>query len=403
MILVKYCGAFQSNVDPCLFWFRHDDEWESGKHAGDWRGYGGLHVDDMRGRATRRKVRELMEVLEGRGYMVKLQIIEQGEVFESIGERFEETQDGVLGDQLQYADQKLTEVPLAENRWKQRTAECSEEERQAFASTQGQLSWVTQRTKPCLAYEASVAASKKNAPTIADVVRINKAVRMLKTRPENRYKVFVPKLKEAAELGWRVVQVPDAGEGEMKCEDWTKSQGGRIIGLMAKAPVGTPGRMAVVDVSTRKLKRTTHSSFDAETVNAIDATDVSLGVVELVNEWQYGMRMGKAAALRHWQEGQKWPEEELMRETPLETHTDADDLVAVVEQLRVKAGMSRRRRLDVADLREMRQRGEMRRLLHVSGQRIHADALTKPRGQTKMTTQRLIDLLRSGWYEPEGA
>ena len=59
------------------------------------------------------------------------------------------------------------------------------------------------------------------------------------------------------------MQIPDAGEGELKSEDWTKSQGGRIIGLMARAPVGTPGLMAVVDVSTRKLKRTTHSSFDA--------------------------------------------------------------------------------------------------------------------------------------------
>ena len=81
-------------------------------------------------------------------------------------------------------------------------------------------------------------------------------------------------------------------------------------------------------------------------------------------------------------------------------HTDAKDLVDNVESLRVKAGFSKRRRIDIADMKELRSQGLLRRLLHVMGDFIHSDPLTKQRTRTRQTMERLVELLRTGYYEP---
>ena len=395
----------RSKVDACLFYLERVDCDESSGCR--WGGYGALHVDDMRGRAQRGAVRAMYEALLAAGYRVKLQVVEHGQTFESIGERFVEYPDRIEKDQLQYIDSKLEPVQFdAPDRWKQRSSKLTQSERAGFASTQGQLSWVTQRTKPEFAYEASVAATVKGSEDlcVADCMRLNKVVKTLKTRPESRDAHSVPKLKTAVEIddhtghrkGFRVVTLADAGEGERSREDWTRSQGGRIVGLMVDAPLGEAGHMAVVDCSSRRLKRTTHSSFDAETVNAIDALDVSLGVCELVSEWQHGVRPTPS-----FENSFQW-EAGIRPAVPLELHVDANDLVEAVEGLRMKPTFKRRRKLDIADIRELRAEGGLRRLLHVQGKGFHADPLTKPRKVTQQTTLILQTLLRTGVYRPSG-
>ena len=396
----------RSKLDPCaFFFFDYDDAKGSSRtqcSGAGYAGYGGLHVDDMRGRAKRRIVWALFNDLLNRGYKVKLQVIEEGDVFESIGERFVEKANGVQRDQHQYVDQRLTEVPLPGDRWKFKRATTTTEERAAYGSAQGQLSWVAQRTKPEAAYESSVAATLKTSPslTVADVCRLNKTIRTLKNRDEQRWSWWTPKIRDGDERGWRVVIVADAGEGESKREEWNKSQGGRIIGLMAMAPVGTPGSMAVVDVSSRKVKRQTHSSFDAETVNGIDAVDVGLGVRELVREWTFGVTPSKGEVVKEWMGSHSFREDGSDGKVPMELHTDCEDLVTAVEGTKQHKQMKRRRRLDVADLRELRARGELRMLLHVDGRYMHADCLTKPRKVSQQTSNLLRELLSTGHYWP---
>ena len=98
-----------------------------------------------------------------------------------------------------------------------------------------------------------------------------------------------------------------------------------------------------------------------------------------------------------WADLKQWPA--LPHEVPLEIHIDARDVTDAVESLRIRPGMAKRRRLDVADLQELREMGCLRQLLHVMGKHIHADPLTKPRVLTQQTMTRLVELLRSSYYE----
>ena len=85
----------------------------------------------------------------------------------------------------------------------------------------------------------------------------------------------------------------------------------------------------------------------------------------------------------------------------MEIHTDCTGVVDNVETLGVKPGdVGKRRRVDVADLKELQAFGHLRRLLHVSGKHIHADPLTKQKVHTKETTCRLTQLLTDSWYKP---
>ena len=172
------------------------------------------------------------------------------------------------------------------------------------------------RTKAEAAYETSVAASVKNAPVVADAARVNKMIRQLKHHDVSRYKVRTPKIRQAKEDGWRILVHADCGEGEMSRDEWSKAQGGRIIGLMKNDDVGAAGDICAVDVSTRKLKRATHSSFDGECINSIDALDVALGVQEIVHEWHWGVRPAKQELVKIWLDTGHWPELEVYSTPP---------------------------------------------------------------------------------------
>ncbi len=322
--------------------------------------------------------------------------MDQGYEFEYVGERYFEGKDHVLIDQEQYADSKLKEVTLAKNRYKQRDSDCTAAELHAYRSVQGSLAWLTGRTRPELQYESSVAATRFNCLKVKDVNRLNKAVRVAKD-PRWRYKLRIPKLKK--ENGFRVVIVPDAGEGELAQSDWSKAQGGRIVGIMSEGSVGDTGELAICDIRSTKLKRVTHSSFDAECVNTIEAADVALGVVELIHEYQHGIRPSRVDSVRGWLQSQQWPDLGPDDCVKMEIHTDCQDVADNVETLGLK-DMSKRRRVDIADLKELRTFGQLRRMLHVSGSHIHADPLTKQKTTTKATSQRLVQLLANSWYEP---
>jgi len=360
-------------------------------------GYGGVHVDDMRGRAKRSMIEYLHQTLsEVFGFTVKVQIVEIGDTCEFVGERYTELAECVLIDQEQYVEGKLGEVVFdGPKRWKTRDADCTSAELHDFRSRAMSLAWVTCRTRPEIQYESSVAATRFNNLHVHDVLRLNKAIRIVKD-PRWRYRLRIPKLQKLK--GFRVVIAADAGEGELKNNDWTKAQGGRVIGVMNDGMVGDGGAMAIADVRSGKLKRVTHASFDAETVNAIESVDVALGVVELIREWQVSVRPGRAASMHAWLDTNEWPDEHGY--VDMELHTDCRDLVDNVEAEVVTKQLTKRRRIDVADLRELRKLGQLRRLLHVDGDYIHPDPLTKYRTLAKRTMGRLVDLLRTSHYDP---
>jgi hypothetical protein len=72
-----------------------------------------------------------------------------------------------------------------------------------------------------------------------------------------------------------------------------------------------------------------------------------------------------------------------------------------VESVKLDAGMSKRRRCDIGDLKECVRLGDLLPLVFVAGPTNPADGLTKHRSRTTTTMTRLIDLVTSGWYDPD--
>jgi len=395
-------GCVRSKLDPCLVFV--PTQGDVLKVAGDtspWDGYAAIHVDDMMGRATRPVIKWLQQRLEEDGFIVKLQVVEVGESFEYVGERCEELEDGFLLDQFQYCDQRLAEVPLMDDRWKQRYAECTAEELSSFRTALGSGSWVTGRTRPELQYETSFAASAVNGLKIRDVLRLNKTVRVLRD-PRWRYRMRVPKIDIAN--GMRVVCIADCGEGEQRPDTWEKCQGGRCVGLMSMAPVGTEGAFALVWINSGKLSRVTHSSFDGECVNVVETVDMALAIELLVEEVEYGVMPSRRARMEAMRDGAASSEAVERAPIGIEVHTDSKSLVDRVASRMLEAGMAKRRKQDVADLQELTFEEQLRDpLFHCSGKAIPMDPLTKPASQAKQTSARLREVLEGGYYRPESA
>jgi hypothetical protein len=85
---------------------------------------------------------------------------------------------------------------------------------------------------------------------------------------------------------------------------------------------------------------------------------------------------------------------------PVELHTDSNSLVTHVESCKLDAGMSKRRKIDVADIQQLRREGQLKRLVHIQGLRNPVDPLTKERARSRATAEYLVELLSTGWYEP---
>ena len=395
-------GCLRSKNDPCLVFIPTWGTEE--KVRGDtspWDGYAAIHIDDMMGRATRPAIAWLEQALLTAGFPVKLQIVEVGESFEYVGERCQELSDGFLIDQFQYCDQKLEEVKLGNNRWKRRDAECTDEEVSSFRTGLGSASWVTGRTRPEVQYETSAGATAVNALRIRDVLRLNKAIRVLKD-PRWRYALRVPKIDISN--GVRLVGIADCGEGEQRPGSWEKCQGGRCVGLMSMAPVGTEGSFAPLWINSGKLSRVTHSSFDGETINVIETVDMALAIESLLEEVEYGVQPGRRTRIEGMRDGVGECGPVARAPIPIEMHTDSKSLVDRVGSRKLDAGMSKRRKQDVADLQELTFEGQMRDpLFHCSGTAIPMDPLTKPANLAKKTSLQLRMLLEEGYYRPESA
>ncbi len=170
-----------------------------------------------------------------------------------------------------------------------------------------------------------------------------------------------------------------------------------MIGIQdaALAP-GEAGWFSTVAWRSGKLRRVTHSSFDAEAIAAVEALDAALMVCMMLEEGQNGVRGSRKEILAGYMEKGYLEHDEVV--VPVEMHTDSKSLVDRVTSMSTTS-LSKRRKADVADLRECVDRGELQ-ILHIAGKQNPADCLTKHRSRTKQTTQRFVQLVREGWYEP---
>ena len=377
--LTTRMGWTVSRLDPSYFWYRHN---------GELLGMLPVHVDDGWGGGTPEFLSFFKEVLEEETELGTCLIGETETDF--IGMHLQETEDGLYLDQDLYIELKVKEMPLDEKRSKQPWLPATDDELELYRAALGCYSWV-QLTRPEVAREASELAAVFHNLTIFDCLQLNKAVRILKeetAKPE--HKLFLPRLPD---VPLKTVALVDAGLGD-------RTIGARCIGLMERdLPRGAGGPFAPVDVRAGRIHRVAHSPFDAETLIAVEGADAGLSVAMFVDEAERGPQPSmwdrKCAALDGVDLGPR------TCEVPLELHSDSMGMITKVRANRVDPNMCKRRRLDIADLKELVDMGLMRDPVHHVGVTNPIDALTKDRKHTTKTMPLLLKLLRTGWYKPD--
>jgi hypothetical protein len=317
-----------------------------------------------------------------------------------------EDEGGVTQTQEKYISAKLHELELTKRRAKQRFDTVTPEERHGMKSLLGAVRWV-QKTAPEAGYELAKLSTwvSREDCCVQDIMRTNKLVRVLRdglTRQtphqphiaREKPRVRLPRFPESAKF--KVVVVVDAGEPKDERGYCGKWHGAILIGLMIDdwADVGL---FSTVYSKSGHITRVAHSSFDGETLVAIEGIDLALSSALLVEEFESGPRMGMWDRKLMQIEGVEFKRE---LEVPLELHTDYKDLVDRTRKITFDANMAKRRKCDVADLQELETLGILRPIVKIAGPKNPVDCGTKEMSFESGPYMRLCELVRDGVYEP---
>ena len=139
-----------------------------------------------------------------------------------------------------------------------------------------------------------------------------------------------------------------------------------------------------------------HDSFDVETVSAVDGVDAGLCVAGMVEEFY--SRPLPDLKTRILQRLSEEPGEARLHVLVL-LDTDCYSLVVNVKAPKVVRKLSKRRAIDVSDLRECIRLGELQ-VRAIEGLTNPMDACTKALAKTVRTRAILVELLSTGVYTP---
>ena len=342
-----------------------------------------LHVDDVRGRFDPVEWKNLEEKLRQKNIKIGSLIV-QAEKSTFCGMQFSEFSDGRIEiDQDAYIAQKLT-VPdkiVVKN-----DDELLDKiQLKSFATYIGKLIWVipTQNSK---GFEISMLARRRDCARHGDYKRMRKLIVEIRDAPDH---IVLPKMSNKIPI--KLVGIVDAGGGEevlapLKRRDQQCS----IIGIQEASQPGTPGKFAVLSFSCVGIKRVCHSSFDIEATAVVFTLDLIQNYRILIGEYSIG-------PCPHRQESvlrKAWSE----KLCSAELHSDAMSLVKVVKS-NTSHSLSRRRSLDVEDIRQALAERAISGILHILGETNPADVGTKVASKCRRGMQAFLALI-AGWYEP---
>ena len=386
---LKLLNFVQSRIDPCI-WFHFDEQ-------GELECILPIHVDDTRGGASDECIAWMMVAMHGQFVIGMAESGQQKTTF--VGVTFEDQFDdnGVLVacdlHQFDYIDNKCIPIEISAVRTKARNDEATPNEFKQFQTLLGCMMWIL-RTVVEVCFELSVLASRVADLRIDDLLRLNRLVRAIRN-PHNRHPWRIPSID--CEV-WKVLGIGDSSLGNVGDEE-TRTQGCRVLGMVPYHPGkrGEATDFSCVDVRSGRVRRVVHSSFDGETVVAVEIVDTMLSLQMLLDELRRGPYLNLLQRKILVIEGQE-PEPEIL--TRGELHTDCNSLVTRTNSLKVDPNMTKRRKLDVADIKEVIQEGFVDPLVHINGDFNPANAGTKKISWYHVTMRRLVALVTDCYYEP---
>ena len=352
-------GFVQSLIDPCLLILV-----DSGKVVCVLV----LYVDDLICAGHKEQAAKVMHALAAKYPMGQL---EESWKLQSISYtgmdiNFHRGSDGTLSSvvltQEAYVKSKfpgaIKELETALNGHKATAQDlCTARQADSFRSGNGKLAW-SGNTRPQNSFEISELASSAKAPTIGDAKKLLKTLRQVLEHAADGITLTKLDPKRLGVVGFGDASFANRGE---------RTQGGFIVLLAegdAELQSVTATRIRADSVNSQKatgniamfrstkISRVCVGTFDTETIEAVETVDASTCVAYLLSELKNGRlpSIAERVLLRGFGDVELPPPD-----VWIEVESDGKGTVSAVHSTRPVS--NKRRRIDIALLREMEERG----------------------------------------------
>ena len=251
-------GCKQSELDKALF------SWYSN---GKLEGVFVMHVDDFLFAGTQTFNTVVIDPIVNKYQVGKRQI----DTFRYVGLHVSQSKNNITVNQDEYGAE-LEEIPITSTRRSDISSPLTKHETQNLRATAGQLNWMATQTRPDISYDALELNMTRNHPTVAQLVRANKAVRQAKRAKGG---VCFPKLGPFS--SWKMEVFCDASWGNLP--DGVSSAEGYVIFL-----TGQDQKCCPLAWTSNKIKRKVSSTLAAEALSMQDALDHALYLGSVLTE-----------------------------------------------------------------------------------------------------------------------
>lgn len=312
------------------------------------------HVDDLLYGGNGKFKEEVIKPLLGHFKISRM----ASNVFSYLGWSIVQDKDTVKIDQCQYAN-GIKQIEVDSQRRKHPDENLTAEEVTQYQKLLGQLLWLSSQTRPDLAYDTLEHSTYTKSLQIKHLISINKVVRKLNNGPKYLFYRSIDLGK--SEL--KIIVYSDASLGNLP----NRKDSGR--GYMVFL-YNNEGIANVLSWSASKVKRRVHSVFGAETLGFTDAISAAIYIRQIISEILYGN-----------------PRSHIIPVIGMVDSKQLHDQIYSTTQCK-----DQRMRLDVAEIQESVQSGEIEKVLWVPTKEMYADCLTKK----GVNPQNIIDIVESG-------
>ena len=311
------------------------------------------HVDDMIWGGTAEFKDNVITMLKDKFCLGS----ENSEAFTYVGIEIIQNEDmSIKINQSSYIE-SIKPIYLSKERLAQRTETITDEEKSFYRGAIGQLNWVAGTSRPDISFAVCEASTKVNNATVADLLRINKTIKKLKSTPSY---IKFPRL-DLRSLNIKVFtdasfnNLPNGG-----------SQGGQIVFLC-----DDNNKCCPLSWNSSRIRRVVRSTIGAETLSLIEGCDTALYISEMVSEISKRMNTKAPSPVN------------------IEALTDNQSLFDTIHS--TKQTSEKRLIVDISAVREMSDRNELS-VTWIKKEKQLSDVLTKYGASNRL----LLDILQTG-------
>ena len=240
-------GAESPKVDPAYFIWKRDEKVIGilSSHVDDFMYCGEESFEEN----VIKKLKTIFEISS-----------ESENMFAYLGIKISSEPNYFTIDQLGYVTDKLKPIEVNKIRLNNKEDLINETERTAMRSVIGKLMWLVNQSRPDIACDTSIAASKVNTAKISDIIEVNKILKKVKA---NDVMIKIPSLRNLENSVLLIYA--DAAHGNL---NEGGSQAGYVIFL-----VDEYSNCALISWGSHREKRVARSTLTAETLAMCDAVD----------------------------------------------------------------------------------------------------------------------------------